>query len=107
MVAGRDGRDATGPPQAAIAFDNPAGKPAENMGDPLGGPHEEFVFDVQGPPEVDNGRMTVHIDWADPNVDWDLYVYNAAGTVVAQSALFGDNTEDARCSTRRPGPTTR
>jgi hypothetical protein len=95
VVAGRDGRAATGPPQADLAFANPAGQPAENIGDPLGGPHEEFVFDVQGPPAVDNGRMTVHIDWADPNTDWDLYVYNAAGTVVAQSASFGDTTEDA------------
>ena len=95
VVAGRDGRAATGPPQADLAFANPAGQPAENTGDPLGGPHEEFVFDVQGPPAVDNGRMTVHIDWADPNTDWDLYVYNAAGTVVAQSASFGDTTEDA------------
>ena len=45
---------------------------------------------VFGLPEVDNGRMTVHIQWTDPNVDWDLYVLDANGTVVAQSAAFGD-----------------
>ena len=95
VVAGRDGRPATGPPQADIAFANPAGQPAENTGDPLAGAHEEFSFDVQGPPAVDNGRMTVHIDWADPDTDWDVYVYNAAGQLVTQSASFGDTTEDA------------
>jgi murein tripeptide amidase MpaA len=95
LVAGRDGRDAGGPPQGPIALANPAGQPAENTGDPLSGPHEEVDFVVQGMPAVDNGRFTVHIDWADPNTDWDIYVYNAAGALVAQSAAFGDTTEDA------------
>ena len=49
----------------------------------------------QGLPAVDNGRFTVHIDWGDPDTDWDLYIYDAAGNVVAQSASFGDTTEDA------------
>ena len=31
IVAGRDGRDPTGPPQATIPFDNPEGIPAENV----------------------------------------------------------------------------
>ena len=31
VVAGRDGRDPTGPPQAGITFANPAGIPAENV----------------------------------------------------------------------------
>jgi hypothetical protein len=39
--------------------------------------------------------MTVHIEWTDPNVDWDLYVLDASGTVVSQSAAFGDADEDA------------
>ena len=77
VVAGRDGRPATGPPQADLTFANPAGQPAENTGDQLSGAHEEFSFDVQGPPAVDNGRMTVHIDWGNPDTDWDVYVYNA------------------------------
>ena len=25
--------------------------------------------------------MTVHIDWGDPNTDWDLYVYDENGNV--------------------------
>ena len=50
---------------------------------------------MQGPPAVDNGRMTVHIDWGNPDTDWDLYVYDASGNVVSQSASFGDTTEDA------------
>ena len=95
LVAGRDGRAATGPPQADLTFANPAGQPAENVGDPRAGAHEEYSFDVQGPPAVDNGRMTVHIDWGNPDTDWDLYIYDASGNVVAQSASFGDTTEDA------------
>jgi murein tripeptide amidase MpaA len=95
VVAGRDGRDAQAPPQADFTFANPAGQPAENTGDPRSGPHEEVSFDVAGLPEADNGRMTVHIEWGKPETDWDLYIYNAAGNVVAQSAAFGDTTEDA------------
>ena len=95
VVAGRDGRDAQGPPQAGIALANPAGQPAENTGDPRAGAHEEVPFEVQGMPDVDNGRFTVHIEWADPNTDWDLYIYDSSGNVVAQSAAFGDTTEDA------------
>ena len=95
LVAGRDGRAATGPPQADLTFANPAGQPAENVGDPRAGAHEEYSFDVQGPPAVDNGRMTVHIDWGNPDTDWDLYIYDASGNVVSQSASFGDTTEDA------------
>ena len=95
VVAGRLGRAAQGPKQDDIAFANPAGQPAENRGDPLAGPHEEVEFTVEGMPEVDNGRMTVHIDWGNPNTDWDLYVYDAEGNLVTQSAAFGDTTEDA------------
>jgi murein tripeptide amidase MpaA len=95
IVAGRDGRDALGDPQAPITFANPAGQPAENTGDPVAGAHEEVPFTVQGMPAVDNGRFTVHIEWGDPNTDWDLYIYDSSGNVVAQSAAFGDTTEDA------------
>ena len=103
VVAGRDGRPATGPPQADLTVANPAGQPAENTGDQLSGAHEEFSFDVQGPPAVDNGRMTVHIDWGNPDTDWDVYVYNQAGELVTQSASFGDTTEDATLFDPPPG----
>ncbi len=103
VVAGRDGRDALGPPQPGFTFANPAGQPGENTGDPRAGAHEEVDFDVGGMPEFDNGRFTVHIDWANPETDWDLYIYDAAGNVVAQSAAFGDTTEDAVLFDPPPG----
>ncbi len=42
LVAGRYGRDATGPPQAAIPLANPAGVPAENTGELPERPQETF-----------------------------------------------------------------
>ena len=95
FVAGRLGRDAQAERQADIAFENPAGQPVENTGEPLEGAYEETSFDVGGLPEVDNGRFTVHIEWANPETDWDVYVYDADGNIVTQSASFGDTTEDA------------
>jgi hypothetical protein len=104
VVAGRHGREATGPPQAAIPFENPAGIPAENTGYPEG-VYESIPFTVQGPGQgVDNGRFTVHIEWANPETDWDLYVVNAdTGDIVTSSAAFGDTTEDATLFDPPPG----
>jgi hypothetical protein len=103
-VAGRFGRDPVGPPQAEIALANPPGIPAENPnGDYTAGAYESIPFTVGGPPEVDNGRMTVHIEWGNPETDWDLYVVNSAGEVVTQSASFGDTTEDAVLVDPPPG----
>ena len=106
IVAGRDGRDATGPPQAGIPLANPAGHPGGEhelpaepalRGDPVHG---------QGSADgVDNGRMTVHIEWSNPETDWDIYVIGPNGQIVTQSASFGDTTEDARCSIRRRATT--
>ena len=46
----------------------------------------------------------MHIEWADPNTDWDLYVVNAeTGEIVTQSAAFGDTTEDAALYDPPPG----
>jgi hypothetical protein len=48
--------------------------------------------------------MTVHIEWGNPDTDWDLYVVNAdTGLVVTQSASFGDTTEDAVLVDPPPG----
>jgi murein tripeptide amidase MpaA len=102
VVDGRVGRDATGPPQANIPMVNPPGPVAENTSYPRT-PYETFSFDVEGPPEVDNGRMNVHIDWANPDNDWDVYVRNSAGQIVASSASYGDNTEDAILFDPPPG----
>ena len=104
VVAGRHGRDPVAPKQADIPLANPAGIPAENTeGDYSAGAYESIPFTVGGPPEVDNGRMTVHIEWGNPDTDWDLYVVNAAGEVVTQSASFGDTTEDAVLVDPPPG----
>ena len=103
VVAGRHGRDPTGPPQETIALANPAGIPAENVSYPSG-PYESIPFTVNGPADgVDNGRFTVHVEWGNPQTDWDIYVVNAEGTVVAQSASFGDTTEDATLFDPPPG----
>jgi Zinc carboxypeptidase len=103
-VAGRWGRDPIAAPQGPIALANPAGIPAENTeGDYTAGAYEQIPFAVSGPPAVDNGRMTVHIQWGDPNTDWDLYVVNEAGELVTQSASFGDTTEDAVLVDPPPG----
>jgi hypothetical protein len=104
LVAGRFGRDPVAPKQADITFANPPGIPAENTeADYTTGEYEQIPFTVGGPPSVDNGRMTVHIEWGNPETDWDLYVVNSAGEVVTQSASFGDTTEDAVLVDPPPG----
>ena len=104
LVAGRHGRDPTGPPQARIDLANPPGVPAENTIYPPDGPVEEIPFTVKGPDDgVDNGRMTVHIEWSSPDTDWDIYVIGPNGQIVTQSAAFGDTTEDASLFDPPPG----
>ena len=102
VVAGRLGRDPVAEPQGRIELANPAGIPAENTVYPDGA-YESIPFTVGGPPEVDNGRMTVHIEWTNPETDWDVYVVDSEGTVVSQSASFGDTTEDAVLIDPPPG----
>ena len=105
VVAGRDGRDPVAPKQGDITFANPPGQPAENTeGNYADGAYEAIPFTVGGPPDVDNGRMTVHIEWGNPDTDWDLYIVNVdTGLVVTQSASFGDTTEDAVLVDPPPG----
>jgi hypothetical protein len=104
VVAGRNGRDPTGPPQEPIALPNPPGVPDENPAYPPGGPVEEIPFTVKGPADgVDNGRMNVHIEWGSPDTDWDVYVIGPNGDIVTQSASFGDTTEDASLFDPPPG----
>jgi hypothetical protein len=104
VVAGRHGRDPTGPPQDPIALPNPPGVPAENTVYPSGGPVEEIPFTVKGPADgIDNGWMTVHIDWGSPDTDWDVYVIGPNGDIVTQSASFGDTNEDAVLFDPPPG----
>ena len=104
LVAGRHGRDATGPPQETIDLVNPPGIPRENTAYPPGGPVEEIPFTVKGRADgVDNGRMRVHIEWSSPDTDWDIYVSGPNGQIVTQSASFGDTTEDATLFDPPPG----
>jgi murein tripeptide amidase MpaA len=103
-VAGRFGRKPTGPPQSPVALPNPAGQPGENTeGNPLNGPYESIPFTIAAPPAVDNGTANVHIQWNNPATDYDLYVIDAAGKIVGQSAAFGDTDEDAALIDPLPG----
>jgi hypothetical protein len=104
LVAGRHGRDPTGPPQDPITLENPAGVPGENTAYPPDQPYEAIPFTVKGPADgVDNGRLTVHIQWESPDTDWDIYVIGPNGQIVAQSASFGDTDEDASLFDPPPG----
>jgi hypothetical protein len=105
IVAGRLGREPQGPVQPNAPLTNPPGIPAQNpySASYEEGEYESIPFTVGGLPQYDNGRFTVHIEWTDPNVDWDLYILNSAGEVVAQSAAFGDANEDAVLLDPPPG----
>ncbi len=95
-VAGRYGREPQAPPQRPIPLPNPDGQPAENtLANPLEGDYEAIPFTIAGLPEADNGFATIHIEWSNPETDWDLYVVDASGTVVGRSASYGDTDEDA------------
>ncbi len=103
-VAGRFGRKPAGPPQTPVTLANPDGQPAENTeANPLDGPHEVIPFTIQAPPAVDNGKANIHIQWTNPENDWDLYILNAEGKIVGQSASFGDTDEDAALIDPLPG----
>ncbi len=95
FVAGRLGRDPLAEPQQQITLVNPAGVPAENADDPLTGPNEQIPFTIKGLPQVDNGRAEVSIKWANKTTDWDLYVLNSAGEIVATSGQGDTDFETA------------
>jgi hypothetical protein len=102
-VDARIGREATGPAQAPIVLENPAGIPEENTGDPFSGPHESIPFEVLGPPEVDNGRVDIRVEWESTDTDWDLYILNESGDVVGGSAAGGTSFENAVILNPVPG----
>jgi Zinc carboxypeptidase len=105
IVAGRYGREPTGPKQADQTFANPAGVPAPNEAYP-DPPYDTTVpFTVQGPEDgVDNGKMAVRIEFGNPATDWDLYVVNAdTGELATSSAGFGDTDEEAILFDPEPG----
>ena len=95
IVAGRYGRDALAPAQPSIPFTNPPGIPAKNTGDPRTGASEAFPFTIGTLPKYDNGTATVSMQWPSVGTDWDLFVFNAAGELVGQSAQGDTTREDA------------
>ena len=99
LVVGRYGRDAQGPPQPSSAITNPAGIPAP-------GSTESSQVTITGMPTYDNGKVLFTFGWEgpnpDPNVDWDFYVYDAAGNQVASAATL-DNPEVAAALDPVPG----
>jgi hypothetical protein len=102
-VAGRYGRDPQGPAQAGIDLANPPGVPAENTGYPNNPVSESMPFTIKGLPEVDNGRVDISVHWKSTDTDWDLFVFNAAGQLVSQSASGGTNSERATLFDPPPG----
>jgi hypothetical protein len=94
-VAGRYGRDPQGPAQASFPLANPAGVPAENTNFPSDPTAESVPFHVDGLPKADNGKLTVSMDWTSHNTDWDLFVFDSTGNMVASSANGGTTSEHA------------
>jgi hypothetical protein len=94
-VAGRYGRDPQGPAQQPVPLVNPPGIPGINTNYPADPTVETAAFHVDSLPKVDNGKFTVAIDWASPDTDWDLYVFDSAGNLVSQSANGGTTSERA------------
>ena len=87
VIAGRSGRDPVAPPQPGFPLTNPPGVPAE-------GESEYTTFQIDGLPKYDNGRALVTVRWpgapGDENHDWDVFLYNAAGDLVAQAATLAN-----------------
>jgi hypothetical protein len=86
-VAGRSGRDPQGPAQPSVTLTNPVGVPQV-------GQSEFTTFQIEGLPRYDNGRARVIISWpgtaGDEALDYDVFVYNSSGDVVAQAASLAD-----------------
>ena len=90
VVAGRDGRDPTAPPQAGYALTNPAGIPALNPALNFNGPLETSTFTIaEG---FDNAYADLTINWATAGPDWDFYVRGPDGSIVG-SAATGNRPE--------------
>ena len=50
--------------------------------------------------------MTVHIEWGNPETDWDLYIVNAAGEVVTAVGVVRRHRPRTPCSSTRRRATT-
>jgi hypothetical protein len=103
-VAGQYGRVPQAPAQTPIVgLANPPGVPAENTSYPDNPTAERIPFRVDGMPRVDNGRMTVSVDWTSTNTDWDLFIVDSTGKQVTSSANGGTNSERAVMFDPPPG----
>ena len=61
----------------------PGRDPGARTSTTRGQPYEAIPFTVKGPADgVDNGRFTVHIEWSNPDTDWDIYVIGPNGEMV-------------------------
>jgi len=86
-----------------VTLTNPTGDPAENVDDPVTGPHEEATFTVVGPPDADNGAAAVRVEWTNPENDWDVYILDDRGSLVSQAASYGETFEEATLLDPLPG----
>jgi hypothetical protein len=90
-VMGTYGRNPDGRPQQPdIRLANPPGFPPPN---PNSTSFETVRFTVDNT-KYDNGKMTVHLEWANARDDWDIRVLKD-GVLVTSSESYGDNDEDA------------
>ncbi|GAA4125290.1 M14 family zinc carboxypeptidase [Knoellia locipacati] len=96
LVVGRYGRDPVAPTAPSQTIANPAGVPAV-------GASEFSNVTIQGLPTYDNGKVVFNFSWPGGTaVDWDFYIYDAAGNQVA-SAATADNPETATALDPVPG----
>ncbi len=101
IVAGRDGRDPTGPPQAGVTLANPAGVPAENPDLDPSKAQETTTFTIEE--GFDNAFADLRLSWADgAATDWDFYVFDDEGNEVG-SAATGDQPEVLSLADPVPG----
>jgi murein tripeptide amidase MpaA len=101
IVAGRDGREPTGPPQPGLTLVNPAGIPAENPTLDPALAQETTTFTIEE--GFDNAFADLRFTWADgATTDWDFYVLDAEGNEVG-SAATGDQPEVLSLAAPVPG----
>ena len=103
VVAGRDGRNPTGPPQASIPLANPAGAAGREHRRLRGRAARRSRSPCRDRRRWTTAALTVHIQWTNPETDWDIYITDSSGEVVTQSASFGDTNEDAMLVDPPPG----
>lgn len=87
VVVGRSGREPQAPAQPPVDLVNPPGVPAV-------GESDLTTFEISGLPRYDNGAAYVTVSWpgeaGDEALDWDVFVRNSAGDVVATAASLAD-----------------